>query len=245
MKRICEKCGSEISVQNYSRHIQRCDGSGIRVYIKQQEPESLNCPYCNRLCKNLNSYRQHTCRCKDNPERKAYSNFSDFIAKERKGRNASNCECIARQVESLKRKYAEGYINPNKGKKIIFDYIYKDHNQEELNKWLAWVKEQNITFGYLPVDHYLEGYELVKINFDGKTKYITQQENVIRQLLKNNLPEKFTIHHINRIRTDNSINNLAVFESSDDHKRYHNSKYAYLTYNEQNHMFRCVLKKIK
>lgn len=243
-KKVCPTCGLCISVQNYSRHVKRCDGSGLKVYVKQKEPNSLNCPYCNKLCKNLNSYRQHTYRCKENPNRADYNNFVNYIQTERRGKTAETCSGIAKQVISLKKKYEDGFVNPLKGKKVVFDYLYKDHNDLEIKKWLDWLRDNKTEINYLPVHHYLEGYEFVEV--ENKTNncnyYISQQESVIRQLLKDSY-KKCTIHHINSIRNDNRVENSLLFKDSNNHKRYHNSKYAYLYYDEETHLFSCDMKK--
>ena len=33
------------------------------------KPNPQDCPYCGKTCKNINSYKQHICRCKNNPDR--------------------------------------------------------------------------------------------------------------------------------------------------------------------------------
>ena len=243
-KKVCPKCGLEISVQNYSRHIKRCDGSGLRTYTKQKEPKSLICPYCGRSCKNLNSYKQHICRCKENPNRKAYQNFSNYIKNYRKGRTAQDCTEITKQATSLKKKYQEGFISPLKGRNNVFDYLYQEHNDKEIKKWLEWLKENKTHIKYLPIHHYVEGYEFIKRE-DKINKgdfYISQQENVIRQLFKETFT-KCTIHHINGVRNDNRVENLLPFIDSNNHKRYHNSRYAYLIYDPKTHLFTCKLLK--
>jgi DNA-directed RNA polymerase subunit RPC12/RpoP len=64
MKRICPKCGKEITPNNYERHIKACDG---KVHEHQHlDHEGLNCKYCGKLCKNKNSLIQHEIRCKEN-----------------------------------------------------------------------------------------------------------------------------------------------------------------------------------
>lgn len=52
----------------------------------------MNCKYCNKECKNLNSLRQHEIRCKHNPERLSIAkNFSN------KGRRGSNQHTKAKE----------------------------------------------------------------------------------------------------------------------------------------------------
>lgn len=240
MKKICPKCGIEVSAQNYSRHLNRCDGNGFGYYIKQDEPDSLDCPYCGKTCKNLNSFRQHSVRCKNNSNRKSYNNFSKYIEINRKGKTADNCPEIAKQVATMKKKYAEGFVNPTKGRKIIVEYLYEEHNSNELQKWFDWLNTQDLSgIKYLPVENYLEGYELVK---DGN-KWVMQQNYIMKQIMGNDFVSTGTVHHINRNRSDNSVMNLCMFVDSTNHKRFHNSEYAYLTYDEQTHLFSCELKR--
>lgn len=247
MKIICEKCGCQITIQNYSRHLKRCDGSGLKVYIKSI-PESLNCKYCNKLCKNINSLKQHECRCKNNPDRSDYSKLTTYVTKNIRGKTAQNCEQIKKQSETLKAKYENGYVNPQKGKKNNFNYINKEHNETEIEKWLIWLNNQvsEITIQYLSVCFCIEGYEFVKNVFKSETDdrmYITQQENIVRQIFGDNYKNIYVIHHINKKRNDNSISNLLLFTDESNHKRFHASKYAYLIYDEEKHLFKCELRK--
>lgn len=55
---ICEICGESKSKINYKRHLKTHDGVKVR----------LDCKYCNRPAKNVNSNKQHEVRCKLNPE---------------------------------------------------------------------------------------------------------------------------------------------------------------------------------
>ena len=86
------------------------------------------CQYCNKLCKNLNSLKQHECRCSNNPDRRCSDNLSKYITANRKGRTKDNCPEIAKQAETLKQKYADGYQSPMKGKPGTF--LGKHHTAE-------------------------------------------------------------------------------------------------------------------
>jgi hypothetical protein len=61
-------------------------------------------------------------------------------------------------------------------------------------------------------------------------------------LLEGNLLKTNTVHHIDGCRSNNNKKNLMVFETKAEHKRFHNSKYSYLVYNKNNHIFNCILK---
>lgn len=102
---------------------------------KASEFNKLNiqyCQYCGKECHNLNSLKQHECRCRKNPNRKAYNQFSDYIAENRKGKTKENCDEIFRAATSLKRKYQEGYVSFRKGKPGVF--TGRTHSQETKEK---------------------------------------------------------------------------------------------------------------
>lgn len=91
------------------------------------------CMYCNKECHSLNSLKQHECRCKNNPNRKAYNSLGKYSTKNKKGKNKYNCEEIAKQSDTLKEKYRTGELIPyNKGKKGTF--TGRHHSEESKNK---------------------------------------------------------------------------------------------------------------
>ena len=90
------------------------------------------CQYCGKECHNLNSLKQHECRCKNNPDKKINNNLVNYILENRKGKTKENCEDIAKAAISLKRKYEEGYISPLKGKPGTFKG--KNHSEETKEK---------------------------------------------------------------------------------------------------------------
>ena len=160
-KILCEKCGSYISVQNYSRHLKRCDGSNSKQYQKLSQTFDLICQYCGKNCKNLNSLRQHEARCSKNPNRRDYDKITKYILDNRKGKTKQTCEEIVRQQNTMNNKYLHGYVKPNKGRKLCFDYIYKDHNQIEINKWLDFIKDIEVNNNYTTSTRKWEGYNLI------------------------------------------------------------------------------------
>ena len=99
---------------------------------KFNSPCEVYCQYCNKLCKNRNSLKQHECRCSNNPKRKSANNLSTYIINNRKGKNKYNCPDIAKQSESLKQKYADGYQSPMKGKPGT--WIGRHHTEESKKK---------------------------------------------------------------------------------------------------------------
>lgn len=92
------------------------------------KPNIQYCKYCGKECKNLNSLKQHECRCRENPNRKGADNLADYIINNRKGKNKSNCIDIAKQSNAMRMKYENGYVNPNRGKTGTFKG--KHHSQE-------------------------------------------------------------------------------------------------------------------
>lgn len=96
------------------------------------KPNIQYCRYCGRECHNLNSLKQHECRCKNNPDRKSYNHLGSYITKNRKGKNKDNCEDIAKAARSLRQRYEDGYVNPNKGREGTFKG--KHHSEESKNK---------------------------------------------------------------------------------------------------------------
>jgi len=138
---ICQYCGqvcySKFGISNHENHCNKNPNKQDRKDINYNKNNIHNiqyCKYCNKECHNLNSLKQHEIRCKNNPNRKNYDKFTNYIIKNRKGKTKDNCEEIARQAETLKQKYKDGYVSPAKGKHKIINYIYKEHNDKEIQK---------------------------------------------------------------------------------------------------------------
>ena len=47
-------------------------------------PQTLYCKYCSKECKNLNSLKQHECRCKENPNRIVNPNYMPGVLEKKK-----------------------------------------------------------------------------------------------------------------------------------------------------------------
>ena len=112
---------------------------------KFNQPCDVNCRYCNKLCKNMNSLKQHECRCKSNPNRKSADNLAIYIVNNRKGKTKDNCPDIAKQAESLKQKYANGYQSPMKGK---YGTFLGKHHTEETKKLIGKHTSESRIRGY-------------------------------------------------------------------------------------------------
>lgn len=201
------------------------------------------CKYCGKVCKNKNSLAQHECRCKLNPDRKSFNNLSNYIKDNIKGKTKETSEVIAKQSKSLKQKYASGYINPNKGSHLIITSENEEHNSMEILKWLGYVKSLKLTLPKYETIFHNQGYKVISKMWskDGSTIKLTfEHDYLANMLLGGTLQSENTVHHIDRDRSNNSLNNLMVFKSSDAHKRFHFSKKSYLIYDEVTHLFDCI-----
>lgn len=216
-----------------------------REELNKERP-NLFCEFCGKQCKSLNSLNQHSTRCKENPNRKSYNHLGKYSSEHRKGKTKDTCEEIARQRDTMLKKYEEGYVSPIKGRKIYFEYIYQEHNNAEIAKWLKYVSENNFIIPKLDIISHNEGYQvLAKHQFKSdNTVNLTFVHNYIANiLLDNKLTKTNTVHHIDSNRMNNEITNLMIFIDGNNHKRFHNSKYAYLIYDETTHLFSCKLLK--
>ena len=206
----------------------------------------LFCEFCGKQCKSLNSLKQHSTRCRENPNRKDYMNLAKYSTEYRKGQNANTCKDIAKQRKTLTNKYATGYISPNLGKHVEFDYIYKEHNDGQIALWLNYIDNHNFVFTYVETIKHENRYTSLKHKYriiDDKHKIIFEHDFIANILLINDLHFSNTVHHIDKNPVNNDIHNLLVFIDGGNHKRFHNSKYAYLIYDEDTHLFSCELRK--
>lgn len=69
----CQKCNTEVSSSNFTRHERKCQGE--RSYWSRkwrgeiEVDSSTECKFCKKICKNPNSQRNHSRLCKNNPNR--------------------------------------------------------------------------------------------------------------------------------------------------------------------------------
>lgn len=246
-KTICPNCGREISNANFRKHYDACIDPNSKLNWKRnlppipyREADDLKCHFCGKLCKNLNSVKQHECRCSKNPDRKAFDHLTKYIETESKSYKDNRC---LKSRTTLKKKYLDGFVSPNKGRKVSFEYYYADHNDSEIQKWLKYMQDHPIDIEYDGFKHVgSEGY--ISISNQNICKATFEHELIagVYSGLFTDITYK-TVHHIDRDRSNNDKMNLMIFDSSDDHKRYHNSPYAYLIYNEETHLFKCEIRK--
>lgn len=251
----CPNCGKLITNATFEKHYSACINPNSKINSRKGiekyklDHDDLFCKFCSKKCQNKNSLIQHEIRCKQNPNRKDFNNLGNYCSMCRKGKTKEQLLEIQRQVDTMKAKYQNGYVSPNKGKHIQFDYIYSEHNQEQINKWVQFIDSLDIELPlYTIKDKYLEEYTLVKltenIKYATNKNYLFEHELIVSTYLGKINVNNYTIHHLDRIRSNNDIHNLLVFKTNSDHKRFHNSKFAYLLYDEIDHTFICEIRKI-
>ena len=249
-KTNCPNCGREITKATLNKHYLACINPNSKLNtvgkfkpLPLRDAGDQTCHFCGKLCKNLNSVKQHECRCKENPGRKAFANLSNYVNSESKDERSSRCN---KSGSTLKQKYDAGFISPIKGRKIVFEYIYAQHNDLEISNWLNYVSNKIIDIPEYEIINHPEGYKVISKAYfkeNNSIKLYFEHMLIANLLIDNQLSKGNTVHHIDRNRSNNDKMNLMIFATSDDHKRYHNSPYAYLIYNEEIHLFTCELHK--
>lgn len=250
----CPNCGKLVTKANFNKHYVACINPQSKLNTKNKDKQCVNhsglyCQYCSKLCKNKNSLAQHEIRCKDNLNRKDYNKLGVYSANIRKGKTKEQLPEIQKQVNTMLQKYSNGYVSPNTGRKIVVDYVHKEHNNNEIKKWLNYIFKTNVIIPkYEILKEHPEHYIPIKIT--EQIKYVTnkhilfEHQLIVSIYLGNVNVDSYTIHHIDRNRSNNVIDNLMVFKTLTDHKRFHNSKFAYLLYNEIEHTFTCEIRKV-
>lgn len=251
-RKECPICRKLITNACFNKHYQACANPNSKYNLNKKKSvykldhEDLYCKFCNNEFKSNNSLIQHEIRCKENPNRINYQNLTNYIQTYRKDKTAENCVDVAKQKQTLLDKYANGYISPVKGKLRNIQYIYKEHNDSEISKWLEYISQNEFEIPKLDIVYHNEGYQVVSKHQtkDNNTVNLTFLHNYIANILLNgNLTKTNTVHHIDSDRVNNEPKNLLIFVDNNNHKRFHNSNYAYLTYDEQTHLFTCELVK--
>ena len=246
----CPICGKLVTNACFNKHYQACANPNSKHNLNKNKTvykldhEDLYCKFCNDEFQSKNALTQHEIRCKENPNRIDYQNLTNYIQTHRKGKTAENCVDVAKQRQTVLDKYANGYVSPIKGKSRNIEYTYKEHNDIEINKWLDYISQNTFEIPELDIIAHDEGYKVVakhqrKVN---NTVDLTFAHDYIANILLNGkLIKTNTVHHIDSNRANNEPKNLLVFIDNNNHKRFHNSNYAYLTYDEQTHLFTCEL----
>lgn len=245
-KKTCPNCGKELQVATFARHYNACT-NGYKNSKKNsvEYTEDLSCPFCGRENHTKNQYAQHYIRCNKNVNRISCDSFGEYIRNNRKGKTKFNCEDIKKQSDTLLSKYENGYISPILGRKICFEYIHKEHNDVEISKWLNYISNIDVPIDYETINHNT-GYKVIskaQKKFNNTVKLLFEHDYIANILLGDNLQTTNVVHHIDKDGSNNSKENLLIFEDSSSHKRYHNSKYAKLVYNQETHLFSTYIDK--
>lgn len=247
---MCPICNFLIGINNYKRHCSICTGKPPQLKelstTYKIDHTGLNCKFCNKLCKNTNSLIQHEIRCPNNANRRAYNQLGNYSTETRKGQTKYTNPEISAQATKLKQKYTQGYVSPCLGRKISFDYLYKTHNDNEISKWLDYVDTLGISIPKYTTVEFNNSYKVIckaQIRRGNVVEPLFEHNFIANLLLLGNLQKCNTVHHIDNNGMNNDIHNLMVFEENRYHKRFHNSKYAKLVYDENTHLFSCYLDK--
>lgn len=242
----CDICGAFITKANYERHHRAClNGYESKQEIFHPYKAELLCQYCNKKCKNLISLAQHEVRCSRNPNRRDYDKVTKFSMENLKGQTKES-SIISKQAARLSEMYQRGEIvsSFNTYHNIPRNYIYKVHNDEEIRKWAEYVRSRNIEIPVYKLVGTIEGYPVVSRLFTHSGKDELEHVFIVRYILQlSSLPEGWEVHHLDKNKTNNSIYNLIPFETGAEHKRFHQSDSAWLSYNPVKHCFNCMIRR--
>lgn len=256
-RKECPICGAFITNACFDRHYQACVNPSSKYNLRKNKMtnrlafsvdcDDLHCVFCSREFQSKVARAQHEIRCKENPNRRDCEALATYIRVHRKGKTAENCLEIAKQRQTMLDKYAGDYVSPVLGKPRKVCSIYKDHNDQEIDKWLKYLHELNFKIPEIETVSTGEGYSIVSRHQvkEGNTIRLTYTHDYIANiLLQGNLQMTNTVHHIDKNRANNDPFNLLVFDNKGSHNRFHTSNFAFLTYNVDTHLFSCELKKI-
>lgn len=125
MKCYCIKCKNEVSIAQLSNHYDSRQCKRGRVGFKKmvKVDDSLECHFCNKLCKNKNSYNNHVRCCPKNANRN-YKNGMSGKTSSRKGKTKETDESIMRQSITYRN-------NISSGKTIVVGRPVSDKTREK------------------------------------------------------------------------------------------------------------------
>lgn len=250
-KAKCKYCGKEVDVACIKKHEKACGDPNSKLNTKKLSVsvnhDDLCCIYCGKEHLTKTSLAQHEIRCPKNPNRKAYNTLAEYSRKYIKGQTKETSEVVAKYAATTSKLYAEGKLEkrPFSFVNDVSEYKHSEHNKEEILKWFSYLDSNTFDIPQYDTVPHNEGYNVVSklYTVSGNTvKLYFEHAFLMNIALGGKLSEGNTVHHINRIKNDNSLHNLMVFDTSASHKRYHSSKNSYLTYDENTHLFHCDLK---
>lgn len=73
-------------------------------------PDIQYCSFCGKECHSRNSLKQHECRCKENPDRRAYNQLANYSTCSFKGQTKETNPIIAKFSTTLQEGYATGRL---------------------------------------------------------------------------------------------------------------------------------------
>lgn len=115
----CEFCGVEVTPNNYKRHIERHKTSPESFNeVYKLDHDGLNCKFCNKECKSINSLIQHELRCSENPNRRCHDTLVKYAKSHpawNKGLTAETDDRVKANAMSLRRSIAAGNFHSLKG----------------------------------------------------------------------------------------------------------------------------------
>ena len=105
----CEICGETISKNNLKAHLRRHENHPETFkQVYKVDHEGLECKFCKKSCKSLNSLTQHEMRCKENPDKLQHS-IQGFNNQGRpawnKGLDMSTDDRVKKNSESIRHFY--------------------------------------------------------------------------------------------------------------------------------------------
>ena len=238
---ICELCGEKISISNYSKHLRRHQNHPETFNISKWriQDDRLNCQYCGKQCKNKNSLSNHERLCSKNPnaQESHIATYTKIGHKAwNKGLTKETSEIIQKQSIVLKESLRK--------RKESFKHIHAKENQQEINKWLSYIK--NITIpkvNYTYNKYITDGYKTISrksLNSPYEVKnriYCFEHDFIANILLNGHLLKEYSVHHIDKDRNNNDKNNLIIFQTKKDHLRFHSCEDAIIHYDDVTHTF--------
>ena len=247
----CPLCGRSITNAAYSRHYQACSNPNSKMNLRHNneiyklDHDDLKCKFCNNEYKSKNALCQHELRCKLNPNRKAFNGLGNWSHENLLGQTVATSEVVKKYTDS-NRKSEKRKNHEYKPRHVV--YLYSEYNQHQIQNWFNYVDSKQTS---MIIPEYR-----IKDNGDPRNYIIvsgmqTKQGNTVKLVyehqyianwfLDGNLTSKNIVHHIDGDRHNNEIHNLMVFETNEDHLRYHLSGKSRLIYNSETHLFKCIL----
>lgn len=175
-KKECPYCKSLISLSNFSKHLNACDGVPKDDYndrLRRIKDGNLTCKYCGRICANGPGLGKHEKHCRKNPNRtKLIIKGNPFCTGNTpwiKGKTAANNKIIKEAAQKKRARYASGeLVGSMKGK----------HHSEQTKEKLSEIAKRN-NFG----GHFYRGGEVI----NGIKLESSYEVTLVKSLIENNI----------------------------------------------------------